>query len=246
MTSINVNLSPCTHIACLREKRVGDAHALGCQGAPVRIACALPTSFTCDVVLGRCECDARFRGVTGFGVSAPQGPHSALCPANTVHVVASITSPDGSWERSDVGTCEQLGIEAGDQREGSIGGVEFATPEIAARATAAVCARWKLVKAAVTGGDWDGARGTLTVFRRRDAVYAALVEKARAEKRDFEADVALFDALKACDPERANVVGPASYAMAWEDPGDAAANHNSRAGLAAYVAMLIEQVGAMG
>jgi hypothetical protein len=189
--------------------------AAGCMSAPVLIPCRLPESFTCEVVLGRCDCSHRRSFQT-------TGKHDDSCPARPVRVSASITSPDGSWEKSEVTDCET------DARLADLG---FSTGEML-RLDAAARARWPLVKALVLGHTDLSALLTgpkaAELLTQRDAVYAALADVVRHEEGLFQSG---NDAMKAIDGS--------SYARPKPIDRECAAT------LERYMKRLIEQVGVL-
>jgi hypothetical protein len=81
------------------------------------------------------------------------------------------------------------------------------------------------------------------LFFMRDAMYGELASMVEQEREYAGRSSHLFNLLKAADPERAEVTGPASYAMAGAElAGD---DSNSAAGLRAFVEILLERVAAL-
>jgi hypothetical protein len=221
--TINVNIRA-THA----HPNTGDASFCDVDCRPVLIPLPLEPfrSVTVSVALGECPSWCRL----AVNRNEPGGQHSVSCPARPVRVSCSISGK--TWEESEVMTDT-------DARPAM-------THEQRFLAAHACHARWALVKALVLNHPVPAnSHAELALWEQRDAVYAALADMARAEQVHFNASTTLFSALKACDIEHEHVTGPASYAMGWHDPSDDAAAVNSRAGLAAYVEMLIEQVGTL-
>jgi hypothetical protein len=217
--SINVNLKPCN---CSNprprqiDERLANDHWRTCAASPVLIPCRLPESFSCEVVLGECT---RTRSCVTDGKGGVI--HSGSCPGRPVRVSASITSPDGSWEKSEVADPDYP--EARDR--GS---------DVEARAQAVLRIlrmRWGVVKMVVTGqhiGLDDATAGmSPNLFTQRDAVYAALADMARAEEVLSDRANTI---LKAC--ERAE-------RLPSRDDDDASPSANL---LRVFVARLLEQV----
>jgi hypothetical protein len=100
--------------------------------------------------------------------------------------------------------------------------------------------RWALVKTLVLGKAWREARPDHTewpfaLFAQRDTVYAALAEKVRAERADWEAGRRLHQVTAGIRVDFGAVV---------YEPGSQEAP--SARWFAAYVEHLIEQVGVLG
>jgi len=199
-TALNVNLKPC---GCSHRRGLSSTCLSDCASAPVLIPCPLPPSVTVAVVLGECNCtipswwtrDAMAHSkadrASGRAWSCACGPcaaarsngwapdqHNARCPARPVKVSCSISSPDGSWEKSEV-----------TEVDGPFWG----------NALEACRERWAVVKALVLGQRWTSQLGSLervaTMFDRRDAAYGALADMTRHEDGIESAQHAFFSAL---------------------------------------------------
>lgn len=231
--TINVNLKPCDcALSSLAPTYPPKPHADHCSAKPGLLTCPLPDKVELTVRLGRCECAAQYRGVTGFGVSEPQGKHTENCPARHIRVICSIGG-DGTWSGSEVAEMEILG--------GTPLGID------ARNRIHRICRdRWALVKALVLGkfayrDVGDAGPGTPEgLFKQRDVVFANLAEMAQAEQAHREKSMALFEAIRAADHDREHVTNPYCYAIAWDD-----GHPNAEAGLRSYLSMLIAQVGAL-
>ena len=148
------------------------------------------------------------------------------CPARPVKVSCSISSPDGSWEKSDVTEVERHWQDPPTWGRGE-----------KTQALGACRARWALVKALALGQcpllcltERDPA---YALADQRDAVYAAIADMARLEDGLFAAQARLDRAASARG--FSDVTGVSS------DPAD----RPSADFLAAYLEHLIEQVGVL-
>jgi hypothetical protein len=215
--TINVNLRKGCGCS-VPEIRDASGHYPGCSAAPVLIPCRLRESFTAEAVLGECDCDERVRAPRLAPWQTEH--HDASCPARPVRVSASITSPDGSWEKSNVSAEEVFTYDV-DQRARDAYPAEVA----------ALRDRWALVKSLVLGRSDLSALLTgpkaVALLAQRDAVFAAL---ARAHR----ADDALIAAL-----------GDYEEAMRGEPVGIHGLKRESHGALGRYVERVIEQVGAL-
>ena len=232
-STINVNLRQCVcfgnyaNIGATPETVKPVEHNEPCRdGSPVLIPLPLDVfrSATFTVALGECM------GIRPGGCLSEASRewfkfaerHRQECPARPVQVECSITSPDGTWEKSEVTQVERLGGWALQQEE---------------REAMRICRdRLALVKALVLGrpqvqpdGKWLDAPTDL--FTQRDAVYAALADMARAEDAAIQAQRTASGLIQAFDPERTH----------RGDPG----LRPSAGFLDRYVERLIEQVGAL-
>jgi hypothetical protein len=221
--TINVNLARCNCDRVLLTTGMRPlAHDTQCAAAPILISCPIPRSVAFYVALGECteRCIPVHTKDGSTGVV-----HSAWCPARPVRVGCNIGSPDGTWARSEVTDLDVPGRIAGTNAVGDVWRI--------ARE------RWALVKALVLGEDWDENRATVKLFQQRDAAYVALCDMARAEEAHRNATATLLSALKSVDPASSANTNAASYALC--DDG----TQNTENGLAAYVEILIEQVGVL-
>lgn len=221
MTTINVNLTPCScfsnyvNIGATKATRRPVEHNEPCrEHSPVLIPLPLNKwrSVTLTVMPGECSCGLD-------GVDRP-------CPHRPVDVTCTIFGED--WASSDVADVD-LAVNHKPSPE------EW-TAEMESRALAACRERWALVKALVTGMKWGapyvhGRPVPLALSEQRDAVYAELAEMARAEDAACEAQTR---AAKAMDLKRN--VAP------FHRPDGEREGRPSAAFLVAYVERLIEQV----
>lgn len=167
--SINVNLKPCT---CPDFGPRGPGF-VPCDSPQILLPCPTQRSVTFSVALGPCTMMC--------ANPALWGGHSTTCPARPVRVSCSVSGE--TWEESEVEAMDAAGPTAYNQKEW---GTLYA-----------VCrARWALVKALVlgqpqaqAGGKWLDAPTDL--FTRRDAVFDALADMARAERACVTAWLAL-------------------------------------------------------
>lgn len=184
---------------------------------PVLIPCQLPRTVEFKVALGECRCREEEEPDEVGGRKTTEPGHFSNCPARPISVTCTI---DGdTWEESFVD------------------GADFQPMEGARRLIDACDDRWALVKALVLGKmpRLTGTEATdlpvIALIEQRDAVFAALCDMARAENGARTAHHAMVKALD---------VAGAAYSGAAPVYNDVAAR-----GLAAYVAHLLEQVGAL-
>lgn len=177
--------------------------------APVLIPCPIPRSLTFTVRLG--DCSGRCNGMMW------QNPpfHGADCPGRPIRVSCSILGK--TWEESGV--------------------VDVDPPGDGYPSILRACReRWALMKALMLGFTRVTLGGVSRqqadkLFVQRDAVYAALADKARVEQADDATTRALIKAL----PSLKARDGDAATASAYL----------SVRALAHYVEHLVEQIGVL-
>jgi hypothetical protein len=173
--TVNVNLMPCDCGAAHpdlyppADPQWGDKHRLGCAQTPVDIPCPLPPSVTFKVQIAPIsECIFPCTWTSQYH----HGPHHEKCPARPVRVSCSITSSDGSWERSEVADDCAARVRLPAPYEVSLNSLRQAAGD-----------RWALIKALVTGHTDLSALLTgpraLELLAQRDAVFSALVRMER-------------------------------------------------------------------
>lgn len=224
--SVNVNVRWCF---CSAPSPLGP-HEPDCKGdsLPLHVICPLPEEAVFQLKLGRCSCPNGLDRAS-FG----QGPHPEGCPARLVRMRCKVAGK--SWGASSI---VEVRPEDGEFR-----------PELLGKALELARERWALVRALMAnlgpppGGSLALAKRVTALFIQRNEIFASLTRMARVEAAHHEQSVELFEALKAADPEREHVEGPASYALAWASPGSE--EGNSSAGLRSYLHLLLEQVEVM-
>jgi hypothetical protein len=208
--TINVSLKPCNHAA-----KGSPLHAPYCDSAPILIPCPIQRSVTFEVVLGSSDPIEYTSG----------GEREQWCSHQGHRVKVSCSISGKTWEESEVSDSE-CARTTHDDHVCAKEGLDVLQ----------VCRdRWALVKALVLGKPQEGLGGALIIapmdlFARRDAVFSALAEMARAEEASKKALSAVISAL----PE----------ARRWAPTSSFTANTAERM-LERYVERLIEQVGAM-
>lgn len=189
VTLVNVNLVPCNRD--IHPGETPEQHEARCPAKPINVPCPIPRSVTFTVRLG--ECDARHRPGRCFyhdfetGKDADQ-EHHPKCPARPISVTCFISGK--TWAESDVLDAE---IPRGEN-----GSLFTAFPDD----LAPLRARWALVKVLVLGYNaWDYTMSKATavplstiaaMLDQRDAVFAAIADKARAEEEDDQTTRALI------------------------------------------------------
>jgi hypothetical protein len=200
--NINVNLKPCN---CGRSMLVSgvEHHAKDCAGKPILISCPIPPSVDFKVTLGEC------RGVGCHSDRRSGELHDLGCPAAPISVSCSISGE--TWKESEVTDIDPI-------------------PELwGANCNLRAIARdrWALVKALLLGhcdlSTLLTGPKAVELLAKRDAVFAALADMARAESTIIQrlADVDVVYTNRSRKPF-----------------GSVAANE-----LAAYVSHLITTVG---
>lgn len=218
--SLNVNLKLCDCRPPGYPLRPGDLHHSTCASQPINIPCPIPDSFTFEVVLGACP---------ACGTSRPW-PHQPECTATDslkpIRVSCSITS-DGTWAGSEVKDVETDPT-----------GTGLCKDTLEWRLSLDACReRWALVKALALGASkvsefpepFRMVPAVSEMLGQRNAVFAAISRKARAEAEDHNA---LREFLGCGLPERFQV-----------EVGKRAPDSLAERMLAAYVEHVVEQVG---
>lgn len=219
--TINVNRKPCN---CPQAKRLSGLHDIDCASVPLLIPCDWPTSFTCEVALGKCspEC-VRYRCAS---MRLGSQGHIEQCPARPIRVSCSITSSDGTWAGTEVTDVDNPHDHEG--RWGAGAGDSF-------RAAIAACnERWALVKALLLGrdGEWENdPRSKGWNFRyQRDAVFTKICELTRQEEERIQTKQQLHEACSDLFPQSGVTISA---------PGD----RESATYLSGYVRCLATYVG---
>lgn len=227
--SINVNLTPCNHWKMMpHATRDGSLASHNPECTPRLILCPLEPfrSVTFSVVLG--ECRNPCLSVAHY----PDWQHASNCAARPLRVSCSISGK--TWEESEVEDVEPHYSEPAQRNDAwkaMLLSVGADTPHLRAARH-----RWALVKALVLGhaqpdvmelvGRWNIA----DAYTQRDAVYAALTDMARHEEAALVAQKNADDAFP-FDRYRKSDADHRRFAP-------------SRERLAAFVAYVVEQVGA--
>lgn len=222
--TINVNLRPCDALCSTRMRDSAGLirHRPDCRGTPLVIPCPIPRAVTFQVVLGECAC-------ASLGWAHLPG-HHADCPARPVSVACVVGG--ATWEESEVDDIENAGSPNGCFT--GLLGLHLAR--------ALVRERWGWLKSIMLGHSLSDCPAAVQALRPlRDDVFNALKAMAEAERASRAASKALYNALRQADPQADDVDGPdGSYGFGWDD-----ALPNAAAGIAAFLEISIENVGAL-
>lgn len=183
MSTINVNLRPCT---CQRSMLVSGVvlHASTCPGTPVEVPCPVPrSSWTLEVAWGKCG-----------KYPACAGPnHAIACAVRKVRVACNIGG-DGTWAGAEIVHTE---VHPDDMRHVGTFDNLIAISEVCRDRLALLKALLTNTEQAVSdsGDRLFTLPAAQALFRQRDAVFSVLADMARAEEVARAASEAFWRAL---------------------------------------------------